>query len=260
MVYRQRFLILASFGLLSLMGCGGGETETSLAPGSAPAAATELYDASKGSAIISGVVKLEGTAPSMGRIKMNADPECMKLHPEAITFQEVLTGENGEMHNVFVYIKEGLSKWKFNTPLEAVEIDQQGCMYLPHVMGIQVNQPLKISNNDATLHNIHSYAEKNKPFNLAQPMKGLTNNKTFDVPEVMVKMRCDVHKWMAAYVGVLEHPFYSVSRPDGAFSLANLPAGDYVIEAWHEKYGTQIQSVTVGDGETKTIEFTFATT
>lgn len=265
MAEKRGVFTLATIGLLLLTACGGGSKESTTAPAETKPAATAappaggggVFDPSKGSAVISGTVKLEGAAPTMDKIKMNSDAECMKLHATPATFQEVVVEANGALQNVFVYVKEGLSQWKFTSPTEPVQIDQLGCLYTPHVFGIQVNQPLKILNSDPTLHNIHSYAEKNRPFNLGQPMKGMTNTKTFDVPEIMVKIRCDVHKWMAAYLGVLDHPFFSVTSPDGSFSLKNLPAGQYVIEAWHEKYGTQTQTISVGDKETKTVSFTF---
>jgi hypothetical protein len=126
-------------------------------------------------------------------------------------------------------------------------------MYDPHVFGMQANQPLKILNSDETLHNVHSLPEKSTQFNLAMPFKGMELTKKFSKPEVMVKIKCDVHPWMAAYVGVLDHPFFAVSAADGAFQMPKLPAGTYTIEAWHEKFGTQTQTVALGEGETEVI-------
>lgn len=262
---RRTVVILATISMLVLAACGGGGSESTSAPaGAKPAAAPAapaggggVYDPAKSTASVSGTIKLEGAAPAMDKIKMNSDNECMKLHSDAPKFQEVMVDAGGALQNVFVYVKEGAGNMKFNTPTEPVSIDQSGCMYTPHVLGIMVNQPFKIINSDPTMHNIHSYAEKNKPFNLGQPMKGQTSTRSFDQQEIMIKMRCDVHKWMAAYVGVLPHPFYGVSGKDGAFAVKSLPAGQYVIEAWHEKYGAQTQSVTVADGESKQINFTF---
>jgi hypothetical protein len=130
-------------------------------------------------------------------------------------------------------------------------------MYTPRVFGMQAKQPLKIKNDDDTLHNVHALPTKSKEFNIGQPNKGMETTRTFAEPEVMVKFKCDVHPWMAAYVGVLPHPFFSTTGADGAFAIKGLPAGTYEIEAWHEKYGTQTQKITVADGEAKALAFTF---
>jgi hypothetical protein len=136
-------------------------------------------------------------------------------------------------------------------------IDQKDCRYTPHVMTMQVNQPLKIRNSDATLHNIHAWAEKNTPFNEGQPVQNLETTKTFTVEEMPLPIRCDVHRWMGAFVGVFTHPFHTVSANGGAYSL-KLPAGNYEIVAWHEKYGEQTQSIQVADNEQKVdVNFTF---
>ena len=137
-------------------------------------------------------------------------------------------------------------------------IDQNGCLYHPRVQGMQTGQPLLIRNSDDTLHNIHCLAEKNAAFNLGQPTKGMESKKVFTQPEVMMRFKCDVHSWMTAYVGVLEHPFFSVTGDGGTYSLEKLPAGEYIIEAWHEKYGAQQQRIAVAKDETKTITFEFA--
>jgi hypothetical protein len=190
---------------------------------------------------------------------MTADPVCLSLHKEPVTSEEVLVAD-GKLQNVFVYVKEGLEKYSFTPPAEPAKINQEGCHYGPHVGGMMVNQKLKIINSDSTLHNIHCWAEKNPQFNIGQPVKGMETEKTFTTPEILIHFKCDVHKWMSAYLGVLTHPYYSVTGKDGAFTLKNLPPGDYVIEAWHEKYGTQTQKVTVADKDAKEVAFTFKAT
>lgn len=131
-------------------------------------------------------------------------------------------------------------------------------MYAPHVFGVQVGQPIQIRNSDSFQHNIHALPETNRPFNFSQPVQGMENERTFQQPEVMVRIKCDVHGWMEAWAGVVSHPYHSTTDDEGGFNLANLPAGEYVVEAWHEEYGTQTQTVTVGDGETATVDFTFS--
>ena len=136
-------------------------------------------------------------------------------------------------------------------------LDQDGCRYHPHVLGIQAGQTLAIKNSDGILHNIKAKAKANRPFNISQPTV-MTSTKTFDKPEVMVALECNVHGWMHAWLGVLPHPFFGVSGADGSFTLKGLPPGTYTIEAWHEKYGTQTATVTVAGSETKTTDFSFA--
>jgi plastocyanin len=188
---------------------------------------------------------------------MGADPVCAKLHTSPVKTEFVVANADGTLANVFVYVKDGLGGRKFPTPSEGVVLDQQGCTYHPHVFGIMVGQELSVVNSDDTLHNIHAMPEKNPQFNIGQPIKGLTTKKKFEIPEVMVPFKCDVHKWMNSYAGVLDHPYYGVTGATGSFEIGNLPPGDYVVEAWHEKLGAQTQNVTVGEKETKEISFTF---
>lgn len=212
-------------------------------------------------ASISGKVNFENDAPKRKKIKMDADPKCAEMHADQpVLSEEVIVNDNGTLRNVFVFIKSGLEGRTFEKPAAPVELDQRGCMYHPRVFGMQAKQPLRIKNSDDTLHNVHAMATKNKEFNIGQPNKGMETTRTFPNPEVMVKFKCDVHPWMAAYVGVLEHPFHSTTGQDGSYSLKGLPAGEYVVEAWHEKYGSQTQTVKVGEGEAKTADFTFRPT
>jgi hypothetical protein len=189
---------------------------------------------------------------------MDADPFCTKSHPDGAVTDDVVVNENGTLRNVFVYVKTGLEGRTYPVPAEPITLDQNGCRYKPHIQGMMATQAIKILNSDDTLHNIHAQPANNKAFNVAMPKYLKERDETFDTPEVMVPIRCDVHSWMATYVGVVAHPFYSVSGGDGSFDLSELPAGTYTIEAWHEKYGTQTQEVTVGDGESQEISFSFS--
>ena len=241
---------------LLLASCGGG-TNQSAAPGASGAAAPAarpIDPATTGA--VTGKVVFEGTPPAAQPIKLSSDPYCETANKGLTTDTEVV-GPGGVLQNVFVYVKDGLGNQVFPTPAEPVTLDQQGCRYSPHVIGIQAGQPLQIINSDATLHNVHGLAKANKEFNAGQPIQGMKMTHTFSTAEVMVPFKCDVHGWMHAWVGVLTHPFYSVTGADGTFSLKGLPPGTYTIEAWHEKLGTQTQMVTIGAQESKDVAFTF---
>ena len=254
---RRTLVPAVVFCLAVFAGCGGGddapagEAETGAAAGS-EAAAVEMP---AGSATVAGTVRFEGTAPERQRIRQVR--ECEALHEEPVLADNVVVNEDGTLKWVFVYVKEGLGDQVFPTPEEPVVLDQENCMYTPHVFGVQAGQPIRILNSDPLSHNIHALPDENRPFNFGMPNEGDERERVFREPEVMVRIKCDIHPWMLAWAGVLEHPYYGVTGDDGTFSLDELPAGDYVIEAWHEEYGTQTQNVTVGDGETQSIDFTF---
>ncbi|HUL42774.1 MAG TPA: carboxypeptidase regulatory-like domain-containing protein [Bacteroidota bacterium] len=206
---------------------------------------------------ITGKVSFKGAKPAITMIKMNADTKCVSMHHgKDVPSEMVIVNSNNTLKDVFIHITKGLEGKKFPTPTAKVTLTQEGCMYHPHVFGMMANQPLEIVNADPTLHNIHALPKNSKQFNIAQPIQNSRRTETFDKPEVMVKLKCDVHSWMAAYVGVLDNPFYAVTDDKGDFTIKNLPAGTYTVEAWHEKYGTQTMNITVGASDTKTADFT----
>ncbi len=209
-------------------------------------------------ATVTGKVAFEGTAPAPESLAMDADPNCQMMHPDGVNMDDVVVNSNGTLKNVFIYVKEGLGNQNFEAPKDPVVFDQKGCQYHPRILGVQVNQPFEIVNSDSTLHNVHALPGKSAQFNVGMPIQGMKIRKTFTTPEVMVKIKCEVHPWMNAYVGVLNHPFFSVSGDDGNFQIKNLPPGQYVLEAWHEKYGAVTQPVTIAAAdETKDIAFSF---
>jgi len=264
MFKRILFLVPALLACIVLaVACGGKKDEDALmeeeskapaaksAPASAPAAAPAA-----GGATLTGKVSFEGAAPKMDAIKMDADAFCKAEHKEPVYSQEVVVNPNNTLRWVLVYVKEGVSG-SYPVPKDAVTLDQHGCQYSPHIFGIQAGQTLKILNSDATLHNIHALPKKNPEFNIGQPFPKMVTEKKFDQPEVPVRFKCDVHKWMGAYCAVLNHPFYAVTGDQGTFEIKNLPPGNYVIEAWHEKYGTRTQNVTISGTEAKSVDFSF---
>jgi plastocyanin len=207
---------------------------------------------------ISGEILFEGVAPRRETIRMNSDPVCER--GGAVLSERLIVGPDNQLQNVFVYVKDGLGNLAFPVPTEPVVLDQQACRYIPHVFGVQVGQRLEVVNSDPTLHNVHGVASTNQEFNTGQPEQGMRFTRTFSASEVMVPFKCDVHAWMSAYAGVVSHPFFAVTGPDGRFSLEGLPPGTYSIEAWHESLGTRLQSVTVAQKETRHIAFTFSST
>jgi plastocyanin len=261
---RNAWISLAGIALaVNMVACGGGqETSNKSAEPSSPSGAPagqKVDTATAGD--VKGVVNLDGAVPKNEPIKMNADPICVKQAKGPQLSETYVVGDDGKtLGNVFVYVKDGLGNYVFDTPTETAKIDQKECRYHPHVFGMRVNQPLEIINSDPTLHNIHAMPKGNSEFNNGQPIQGMKMTHTFDKPEVMVPFKCDVHGWMNAWVGVLDHPFYAVTGADGAFSLKGLPPGTYTVEAWHERLGAQTQRVTIGAKETHDVAFTFKPT
>jgi plastocyanin len=229
--------------------------------GAAPAAeapASSSIDRAT-AAIVTGRVMFEGPAPEREMLRIDADRACVSLNgSDEQPGESLLLGENSALQNVFVYVKDGLARRSFPVPSTPVVIEQQKCRYTPRVIGIRVGQPLEIRNGDALLHNVRSDSAINQPFNQGQPVQGMVFAHTFTTREVMMPITCDVHRWMQAYVGALEHPYFAVTAAAGTFELPDLPPGTYTLEAWHEVLGVQTQQVTVGPKETKDVVFTFA--
>jgi plastocyanin len=231
----------------------------SVALAGTPAAASAGAAGPSGQASITGVVNFTGAAPANPTIDMSEEAACKSKHTGTITDpQYVVTG--GKLGNVFVRVKSGLPAGAtYPAPTTPVVVDQDGCLYKPRVFGVMVGQPIEIKNSDPVLHNIKAVPTANRGFNISQPQKDMKTSRTFTKEEVMVPLQCNVHSWMNAHVGVVSHPFFATSGPDGTFTISGLPAGTYELEAWHEKLGTQTLSVTVGATEAKNVTITFGT-
>lgn len=243
---------IAAALVVMAVGCSGGEKSPSAS--SPPASAQRVDPATTGSII--GRVSFDGAVPQNPPVSMSGDPTCISTNAGGLTFENYVVNDGG-LDNVFVRVKDGLGNYHFELPAEPVKIDQQGCRYVPHVVGVRVGQAIEISNSDETTHNVHSLPDVNREFNFAQFVKGQKNVQIFTAAEAMVPFKCDLHGWMRAYIGIVEHPFFAVTSEGGRFELNGLPPGTYTVEAWHEKAGTQTQQVTIGPTESKEIGFTY---
>ena len=239
--------------VLILFACGE-------SPGAGEGAAEGTGEVSgpRGQANIVGLVNFTGTAPTNPVIDMSDEPQCVAMHGGSPVNPQVVVSD-GKLANVFVYVKGGLpDDASYGPPSAAVLLDQTGCLYSPRVFGVMAGQPIEIRNSDSTQHNIRAVPTEQRGFNISQPRAGISMKRTFKTPEVMVPFECNVHGWMHAYAGVMEHPFFATSGGDGAFTIEQLPAGTYELEAWHERFGTLTTTVTVLESGDVTVEFTFS--
>ncbi len=240
-----------------LAGCGRGREERRAEEAAPEPSATAPPVDTANAGTITGKVDYTGTKPVMRTISMDATPACARQHSTPQRSEEVVVNGNGTLKNVFVWVKSGLPDRQWPTPTTPVKLDQHTCIYKPHVLGVMTNQPIEILNSDPTNHNIHPLPKVNREWNESQPPKGEPKTKSFARPEVMIPVKCNVHPWMRAYIGVVSHPYFAVTGEDGTFTISNIPPGKYTVEAWHEKFGTQEVQVEVGPKESKTATFTF---
>ena len=245
--------LAASSAFLAIsLACGGNPEPPPAAP------AGPAVDPATASTVTA-IVTFEGQPPAPEMITLTGDPKCVSENggPQRAD-ERIVVGDNQSLQNVFVYVKDGLSSFGFPIPSEPVVLDQDKCRYTPRVLGVRVGQTLQVHNGDPLLHNVRSNGVINQAFNKSTPLEGVSFNHTFATKEVMVPFKCDVHGWMSAYVGVLDHPYFGTTAQDGRVTLGNLPPGTYTIEAWHETLGTRTLQVTIAAKESKDVSFSFA--
>lgn len=244
--------------LVFLAGCSstGDKKETPVSSKESPSPTYFQVDRSTAGAV-TGKIQFTGKKPIRKLIDMTGDPACVEAHHGKPLDESTVVNSNGTLANVFVYIKTGLDGKQFPIPATLVTIDQNGCWFQPRVMGIQTGQSLKVTNSDPVTHNIHPLAQINREWNHSQGQGDAPLARKFTKPEVMIRVKCNIHSWMRAYIGVLEHPYFAVTGTDGSFEIPNLPPGDYTLEAWHETLGTQQQKITVGPSGKIISNFTF---
>ncbi len=208
---------------------------------------------------VTGTITYDGKVPNLAPITMNADPVCSKKHPTPVPNEMLVLGNGNTMGNILVWVSKGLPAGKtYPVPKTPVVIDQNGCQYKPHVMGIMAGQPYKILNSDGILHNIHALPKVNTGWNNAMPPGVKETTKSFPKVEPAFPIKCDVHPWMSAYLAVFNNPFYSVTTSNGKYTIEGLDPGTYEISAWHERLGVRTATVTVAANQSKTQDFKFS--
>jgi hypothetical protein len=255
----SRLFLHGSIGsLLLVAGCSqkspqSGPQATPLQP------PTAIFKVDAATAVsIKGTIHYTGAKPAPKRIDMSEDPACVEAnHGKRVLEQSLLIGRGNTLANAFVYIEKGLEGKNFAVPQTTVVIDQRGCWFHPRVIGLQTNQPFQVVNSDPITHNIHPMAHLNREWNHSQGPGDSSLNRKFVKPEIMIPVKCNIHSWMHAYIGVLDHPYFSVSKEDGVFDIPNLPPGTYTVAVWHEKLGTLEQQITINASQNAVVDFTY---
>jgi plastocyanin len=205
---------------------------------------------------IVGHVRLMASAPPNAVIRMGGDPRCSKAAVgKRITQDIVVRSADGGLANVFVNLQGSFPSTP--APSQPVTLDQQGCLFVPRMSGARVGQTLQVTNSDPTGHNVHSLSAHGNAFNIMQPKQGMMNKFPLKSEDLVMRIKCDLHSWMVAYVGVVRHPYYAVSGGDGAFTIARVPPGRHTIQTWHEQYGRLTRTVDVKAGQTATVDFVY---
>ena len=241
---------------LALSGCSGNTTKKAESPSEPAVSYFKVDPATAGT--VTGKIQFTGHKPAPQKIDMDEDPQCARLHKGAkVSDASVEVNSKGGLANVFVYVKTGLEGKRFEPPSAPVTIDQNGCWFKPRVIGIQTGQTLKVTNSDPVTHNIHPLAQVNREWNHSQSQGDPPLTRRFIRQEIMIPVKCNIHHWMHAYIGAVQHPYFAVTGADGTFEIKNLPPGEYTVAAWQEKMGTQEQHVSLALSGSANLAFTF---
>jgi plastocyanin len=255
----RSFLQSLCFGCaVSLIAGCSGKPKTTLSSSPAPQPAPSYFKVDRATAgSVSGAIHFTGKKPARKVIDMSSDPACVEAHQGKAYDESLAVSSNGSLGNAFVYIEKGLEGKNFEVPSAPAIIDQRGCWFRPRVLGIQTGQTLKVVNSDPVTHNIHPMAEANREWNHSQGPGDAPLKRKFIKPEIMIKVKCNIHSWMHAFIGVVAHPYFAVSKDDGSFEIKDLPPGTYTLAVWQEDLGTQEQQITVNPSSNTVTKFTF---
>ncbi len=246
MMNLRRFAFVALFVTLVVTGCKSNPPAAAVVANPAVAAVLPTYKVDPATAgSVSGTVKYSGAKPKPKLVDMSSDPSCVAAHKGNAYDESLVVDGKGNLGNAFVYVEKGLEGKNFAVPDAAVTIDQNGCWFRPRVLGLMIGQTLDVVNSDPVTHNIHPMAMVNREWNHSQGPGDPAMHRKFTKQEVMIPVKCNIHNWMHAFIGVVDNPYFAVTKDDGSFTLPNLPPGTYTVIVWHETLGTQSTTVTV---------------
>jgi plastocyanin len=254
--FHPTFFLLAISGAM-LAGCSGSKPGSSGAATSAQPEIPYFHADAASAGSIDGTIRFAGAIPAPKLIDMSDDPACVEAHHGRAHDASIMVGPNKGLANVFLFVEKGLEGKRFEVPATPVVIDQTGCWFVPRVLGIEVGQVLRVVNSDPVTHNIHPMAMVNREWNHSQGPGDPPIDRRFVKPEIMIPVKCNIHSWMHAYIGVVSNPYFAVSDSTGSFKIPNLPPGTYTIAAWQEKLGMQRQTVAVGPSGAVHLHFVF---
>jgi plastocyanin len=250
--------VILLFAALATVRCGGSKAESpkKAADAARPVEYFHVDPATAGT--VHGKIVFQGVKPPRKLISMEADAACMTANQGKKVYEEqVITGKDGGLANAFVYIKTGLEGKNFEPPKEPVHLAQHGCMFEPRVIGVRAGQNADVANDDPVSHNFHAMPTNNRDWDQQQSPGASDIQHRFPRPEVMIPVKCNVHAWMRAYIGVMPHPYYAVTAADGSYQWTNLPPGDYTVAVWHEKLGEQTAPLHLAANGKQTLDFKF---
>lgn len=242
------------FLLIVLHGCS--QPTKTAAPAEKKAPAYFTVDPATAGTVL-GKVSFEGKLPARHRIDLDEDEQCVKLNPRGMFDASISVNRNRTLSNVFVYVKTGLEGKTFPRPDEPVILDQKGCQFSPRVFAARTGQPFHVTNSDPVTHNVHPIAKMNREWNQSQSPGDPPLQRKFVRPEIMIRIKCNVHSWMRAWAAVIDHPYYAITAADGSFAIPNLPPGEYTLEAWQEKLGTREQKIRLDPSGKVQVAFQF---